>query len=94
VKVLNLYGSKIRWIPPEIDKIDSLERFLPFTSYHLNWVLYEILECKNLIESTIRTRALFGNYKGTLHFPSLVGNPIDSQKSIVVYARKQLVKRK
>ncbi|MFT6336840.1 MAG: hypothetical protein ACJATI_003601, partial [Halioglobus sp.] len=54
----------------------------------------EILECKNLIESTIRTRALFGNYKGTLHFPSLVGNPIDSQKSIVVSARKQLVKRK
>lgn len=81
VKKLNLYGSKIVRIPPQIGEMTSLETFLPYTSYGLHWFPYEITECKKLKDSTISTRALYGNYKGTLYFPDLTGNPIEYQAS-------------
>jgi len=76
VKKMVLYGSNLRIIPPEIGEMSSLETFIPYTSYDLHWFPYEILKCKKLNDSTISTRALYGNYKGTLGFPSLAGNPI------------------
>lgn len=71
VKHLNLYGSHLVRIPPQIGELESLEEFTPYTSYKLHWFPYEILRCTNLKESTISTRALYGNYKHRPPFPRL-----------------------
>lgn len=71
VKHLMLYGSNLVRIPPEIGEMSNLERFTPYTSYRLHWFPYEITRCKKLKESTISTRALYGNYKFRLPFPQL-----------------------
>jgi hypothetical protein len=71
VKHLILYGSSLVRIPPEIGELESLEEFTPYTSYRLHWFPYEILRCKKLKESTISTRALYGNYKHRPPFPRL-----------------------
>jgi hypothetical protein len=76
VKHLQLYGSKLVRIPPEIGEMKSLEIFTPYTSYNLHWFPYEITQCKNLKESTVSTRALYGNYKYRPPFPRLRGNPV------------------
>ena len=76
VKKLVLYGSNIVRIPPEIGKMTALEEFTPYTSYDLHWFPYEITECKNLKESTVSTRALYGNYKHRKPFASLHENPV------------------
>jgi len=54
----------------------SLEFFDPYTSYDLHWFPYEIIECKNLKDSRVSTRTLYGNYKNRMGFPSLENNPI------------------
>lgn len=77
VKILNLYGSNLNRIPPEIGGMESLEEFLPYTSYDLHWFPYEITNCKKLKDSTISTRALYGNYKFRTVFPSLQHHPIE-----------------
>jgi len=71
VKFLNLYGSSLAWIPPEIGKMSSLEDFRPYTSYRLHWFPYEITRCKNLKRSVVSTRALYGNFKYRAPFPRL-----------------------
>jgi hypothetical protein len=71
VKHLILYGSSLVRIPPEIGEMTSLEEFTPYTSYRLHWFPYEITRCKKLKESTISTRALYGNYKYRTPFPKL-----------------------
>lgn len=71
VKHLILYGSSLVRIPPEIGEMTSLERFTPYTSYRLHWFPYEITRCKNLTDSTVSTRALYGNYKYRPPFPQL-----------------------
>lgn len=71
VKYLNLYGSSLVRIPPEIGEMEALEEFTPYTSYRLHWFPYEITRCKKLRKSTISTRALYGNYKYRLPFPRL-----------------------
>lgn len=76
VKKVWLYGSKLKRIPPEIGKMKSLEYFDPYTSYNLHWFPYEITDCKHLKDSRISTRALLGNYKNRMPFPSLEGNPV------------------
>ena len=76
VTELNLYGSHLVRIPPEIGFMQSLVKFEPYTSYSLHWFPYEITRCKNLKQSTISTRALYGNYKVRAPFPRLKGNPI------------------
>jgi len=76
VKKLWLYGSKLKRIPPEIGQMESLEYFDPYTSYDLHWFPYEITNCKNLKDSRISTRALFGNYKNRMGFPRLDHNPV------------------
>ncbi len=77
VKKLNLYGSNLLRIPPEIGQMESLEEFIPYTSYGLRWFPYEIIHCKRLVDSTVSTRALFGNSKNKKTFPDLSGNPVD-----------------
>jgi len=76
VKRIYLYGSKLKRIPVEIGQMASLEFFDPYTSYDLHWIPYEIIECKNLKDSRVSTRTLYGNYKNRMGFPSLDNNPI------------------
>ena len=76
VKKLWLYGSKIKLIPPEIGEMENLEYFDPYTSYDLHWFPYEITNCKNLKDSRVSTRALYGNDKNRMEFPDLRENPI------------------
>lgn len=76
VTKIELYGSQLKRIPPEIGQMESLKYFDPYTSYNLNWFPYEIIDCIKLKESRISTRALFGNYKHRMGFPKLNNNPI------------------
>ena len=71
VKHLNLYGSSLMRLPPEIGEMSKLEKFSPYTSYRLHWFPYEIVRCRNLADSTVSTRALYGNYKYRPAFPKL-----------------------
>lgn len=76
VKKVWLYGSKLKRIPPEIGEMEALEYFDPYTSYDLHWLPYEITKCKNLKSSRVSTRALYGNWKNRMGFPSLTHNPV------------------
>ena len=71
VKFLQLYGSHLVRIPPEIGGMTNLEEFDPYTSHCLHWLPYEITRCKLLKESRVSTRALYGNYKYRPPFPGL-----------------------
>lgn len=76
VKHLMLYGSNLTRIPPQIGEMESLEKFTPYTSYGLKWFPYELTRCKNLKDSTVSTRALYGNYKFRLPFPDVAAHPV------------------
>lgn len=76
VKKVWLYGSNLKRIPPEIGQMKSLEYFDSYTSYDLKWFPYELAKCKNLKDSRISTRALFGNFKNRKPFPKLDHNPV------------------
>lgn len=71
VKRLILYGSSLVYLPPEIGEMESLKEFTPYTSYSLHWFPYEITRCRALKDSTVSTRALYGNYKYRPPFPRL-----------------------
>lgn len=71
VRHLALYGSPLVRIPPEIGAMASLEVFEPYTSYSLHWFPYELTRCANLRDSTVSTRALYGNFKHRPPFPRL-----------------------
>jgi hypothetical protein len=71
VKRFLLYGSPLVRIPPEIGAMTSLEAFEPYTSYSLHWFPYELTRCANLRDSTVSTRALYGNFKLRPPFPRL-----------------------
>lgn len=83
VKKVWLYGSKLKRIPPEIGEMEALEYFDPYTSYDLHWFPYEIIHCKNLKDSRVSTRALYGNYKNRMGFPRLTLNPVRYEGSSV-----------
>ena len=74
VKHLQLYGSNLIRIPPEIGDMQALENFTPYTSYNLHWFPYEIMRCASLADSTVSTRATYGN---RLPFPKL---PVPSEE--------------
>lgn len=76
VKRVWLYGSSLKRIPPEIGEMESLEHFDPYTSYNLFWFPYEITNCKNLKDSRVSTRVLYGNIKNRKGFPRLNHNPV------------------
>jgi hypothetical protein len=56
--------------------MEALEYFDPYTSYDLHWFPYEITKCKNLKDSRVSTRALYGNRKNRMGFPRLIHNPV------------------
>ena len=70
---LNVYGSSMIYIPHEIGRMKSLRNFTPYTSYRLHWFPYEITRC-DLRDSTVSTRAIFGNYTNRMVFPKLPHN--------------------
>ncbi|MEU6229824.1 leucine-rich repeat domain-containing protein [Streptomyces sp. NPDC047042] len=72
VRSLVLYGSNLVRIPPEIGELTSLEEFSPYTSGRLHWFPYEITRCARLVDSTVSTRAIYGNYKHRPPFPRLL----------------------
>jgi len=72
---LNLYGSSLVRIPPFIDQLVNLEKFEPYTSYHLHYLPYEITRLPKLKRSCISTRALYGNDNTRGVFPDLKQNP-------------------
>lgn len=74
VEHLQLYGSNLVEIPAAIGEMTSLRNFTPYTSYRLHWFPYEITRCAQLVDSTISTRALYGNEKNNLPFPKLRPN--------------------
>jgi hypothetical protein len=76
VTKVSLYGSKLKRIPPEVGEMAALKYFDVYTSYDLRWFPYELTRCKNLVQSRVSTRALYGNFKHRLHFPWLKGNPV------------------
>jgi hypothetical protein len=71
VKTLSLYGSPLVRIPPEIGAMESLAVFEPYTSRSLHWFPYELARCRNLRDSTVSTRSLYGNVKFRHPFPRL-----------------------
>ncbi|PYC66703.1 hypothetical protein C7C45_24020 [Micromonospora arborensis] len=71
VKHLVLYGTNLVRIPPEIGAMTSLETFEPYTSHRLHWYPYELTRCARLVDSTVSTRALYGNFKFRPPFPTL-----------------------
>jgi hypothetical protein len=76
VKQVNLYGSMLKRIPPEIGQMDALETFSSYTSYDLHWYPYEIIHCRQLRSSMVSTRALYTHIKGKRGFPDLHNNPV------------------
>ena len=75
VRHLNLYGSSLVRIPPEIGAMSGLENFDPYTSYRLHWFPYKITRCRKLTQSTVSTWALYGNRKFRPPFPRLEPGP-------------------
>jgi hypothetical protein len=71
VKHLDVAGSNLVRIPPEIGALANLETFTPYGSYRLHWFPYELTRCRKLKDSTVSTRALYGNYKFRPPFPRL-----------------------
>ena len=71
VKHLDLYGSSLIAIPPEIGQMTDLETFSPYTSRRLHWFPYEITRCRALRDSTVSTRNVYGNSKLRMPFPEL-----------------------
>lgn len=71
VRDLVLYGSYLTRLPPEIGDMSSLRVFTPYTSYSLHWFPYEITRCSRLRDSTVSTRATFGNSKTNMPFATL-----------------------
>jgi hypothetical protein len=68
---LVLYGTNLVRLPPEIGAMTSLEVFEPYTSHRLHWFPYELTRCAGLRDSTVSTRAVYGNVKFRPPFPSL-----------------------
>lgn len=67
---LNLYASSLVRISPEIKKLKNLKTFIPYTSYSLHYFPYEVTYLP-LTETTVSTRAIYGNYKNHAPFPQL-----------------------
>ncbi|MEV0899526.1 hypothetical protein [Actinoplanes sp. NPDC049802] len=51
--------------------MSSLEVFEPYTSHRLHWYPFELTRCTQLRDSTVSTRALYGNFKHRPPFPAL-----------------------
>ena len=88
---INLYSTALVYIPPSIGNFRKLKSFTPYTSYNLHYFPYEILHIgKTLADSTISTRALYGNYKNAMPFPKLPEDPLSAPKSLQLLALQKV----
>lgn len=71
VKQMLIWGSNLVRIPPEIGQMTELAEIEVYMSYQLHWLPYEIMQCKNLKETSISIRALYGNHNYRPPFPRL-----------------------
>ena len=71
VRSLQLYGSYLVRIPPEIGAMEILEALTLYRSMRLHWFPDQITRCARLVGSTVSTRALARNYKYRPPFPQL-----------------------
>ena len=71
IKSFHIYGSGLQQIPTEIGLLTDLRKFTPYTSYRLHWLPYELTRCKKMNDSSVSTRALYGNFKYRTPFPRL-----------------------
>jgi|GEM_PF-1318678 len=78
---VQLYGSSLKYLPPQIGNWASLQYFDSYTSYDLHWFPYEITRCTALKDSRVSTRALYGNYKNRMPFPDLCAHIIRYEES-------------
>jgi hypothetical protein len=78
VRHLVLYRSNLVRLPAEIGAMASLAVFEPYKSHRLHWFPYELTRCKNLRDSTVSTRSLFGNFRHRPPFPVLRQGPLPS----------------
>lgn len=78
VKHLVVYRSNLVRLPAQIGAMASLQVFEPYTSHRLHWFPYELTRCKNLKESTVSTRSVFGNFNYRPPFPVLRQGPLPS----------------
>lgn len=85
VRRMYLCGSHLVRVPPEIGDMAKLEEFDAYTSYRLHWLPYEITRCRNLKQSRVSTRALYGNYKYRPPFPKIV-EPVPSPNQRLAFA--------
>ena len=72
VRTLELFGSYLSRIPPEIGAMRALEYLDVYMSYRLHFLPFELTRCSELKDSRMSTRALFGNFKNRGHFPNLL----------------------
>lgn len=82
VKHFKLYRSNLVRLPPEIGEMTNLTSFTPYTSWRLHWFPYEITRCRKLVDTTVSTRVLYGNYKIHAPFPQLRAGPIGVKERI------------
>lgn len=71
LRELVMYGSPMVRLPPELGQLTELRSFTPYTSYGLHWFPYELTRGQHLADSTVSTRALYGNFKTRIPFPAL-----------------------
>ena len=84
VRRLNLYGSHLTRLPPELGQMRSLVSLDVYTSRCLHYLPFEVTRCQ-LRESRMSTRALYGNYKFRAPFPDL-----EHSRNVEVLAREGL----
>jgi hypothetical protein len=98
VRRLNLLGSCLVRLPPEISGMRSLASLDLYVSHRLHFLPYEIVRCGALRKSKVSTRALYGNFKYRAPFPdlqrehaskvlssscSVCGTPLDPERTML-----------
>ncbi len=71
VEQLELYGSHITRLPPEIGGMRALKYLDVYRSVCLHYMPYELTKCSELRDSRVSTRMVYGNYKYRAPFPFL-----------------------
>lgn len=75
LRSLEVGGTEISRIPPEIGEMKNLTSLGAYMAYRLHWYPYELTRCPRLQRSMMSTRTLYGCYSHRRPFPSLAPPP-------------------